>query len=67
MTPSANWWPQLALATLFAWVGAAQRTKLLLNEQNFTLPQSMTVERYLYVFVFISYSVLLTLFLLMIL
>ena len=35
--------------------------------QNFTLPHFMTVERHLYVFVFILYSVLMTLFLLMIL
>ena len=36
-------------------------------EQNFTLPHSMAIERYLYVFVFILYNVFLTLFLLMIL
>ena len=35
--------------------------------QNLTLPHSMTIERYLYVFVFILYSVLLTLFFLTIL
>ena len=37
------------------------------TEQNLTLPHSMTVERYFYVVVIILYSVLLTLFLLMIL
>ena len=36
-------------------------------EQNFTLPHSMTTERYPYVFIFILCSFLLTLFLLMIL
>ena len=36
-------------------------------EQNFILPHFMTIERYLYVFVFFINSVLLTLFLLMIL
>ena len=36
-------------------------------ERNCSLPHSMIVEKYLYVFVLILYSVLLTLFLLMIL
>ena len=34
MTLSAHWWPQVALTTLYAWVGAAQCTKPLATETN---------------------------------